>query len=360
MRLIPKEIMKKLISKVRRTKQPEEPAGRITTDTLAEHRERVLAGGRKFKYPVQYQRHKLVVNTIIIAVTAFVLLLGLGWYLLYSAQNTSDFLYRVTKVIPVPVALVDGQQVRYSEYLMKYRSAAHYLTEKEQIDPRSDSGKSQLSYVKSQAMNDAVADAYAIKLAKQLDITVTDADLEVFLKQQRQSGDTEVSEATYNAVIRDYYGWSPEEYREAMKSKLLRQKVAYATDATAEKLSKEVGEKVKAGGADLAKIAEELNARQKESVTYMPATWVPRGNQDGGLALAAAKLQPGGVSSAVKSTSGNGYYYIKLLEANSSQIRYEYIHIPLKEFTKKLEQIEKDNKLSKFIKIEDPAVESTN
>lgn len=351
--------MKKLLSKVRRTKQPEEPAGRITTDTLAEHRERVLAGGRKFKYPVQYQRHKLVVNTIIIAVSAFVILLGLGWYLLYAAQNTSDFLYRVTKVVPVPVAVVDGEQVRYSEYLMKYRSAAHYLTEKEQIDPRSDNGKSQLSYVKNQAMNDAVADAYANKLAKQLDIKVTDADLETFLKQQRQSGENEVSEATYNAVIRDYYGWSPEEYREAMKSKLLRQKVAYAADAAAEKLSKEVATRVNAEGADFAKIAEEFNTRSKDSVMYTAPTLVPRTNQDGGLAAAAAKLQKGQVSPVVKTTSGNGYYYVRLVEVVGSQIRYEYIHIPLKEFTKKLAQAEKDDKLSKFIKIEEPTAEST-
>lgn len=345
--------MKKLVSKLRRNKQPQEPAGRITNDTLAEHRERVLAGGRKFKYPVQYQRHKLVVNTIIITVVALVALVAAGWYALYSAQNTSEFIYRVTKVVPAPVAVVDGQQVRYSEYLMKYRSAAHYLTEKEQIDPRSDSGKSQLSYVKSQAMNDAIADAYARKLARELDVVVTDADLETFLKQQRQSGGTEVSEATYNAVIRDYYGWSPEEYREAMKSKLLRQKVAYATDARAEKLSNDIASSIKAGQTDLAERAKTLNAANKEAVTYMAPTWVPKNNQDGGLAAAAAKLQPGQISPVVKTTSGSGYYYVKLLESNDAQLRYEYIHVPLNEFNKKLVQIEKDGKLSKFITLEE-------
>ena len=344
--------MKKLVSKLRRTKQPQDPAGRITNDTLAEHRERVLAGGRKFKYPVQYQRHKLVVNTIIITVVALVVLLGAGWYALYSAQNTSEFIYRVTKVVPVPVAVIDGQQVRYSEYLMKYRSAAHYLTEKEQIDPRSDSGKDQLEYVKSQAMNDAIADAYASKLARELDVAVTDADLETFLKQQRQSGGTEVSEATYNAVIRDYYGWSPEEYREAMKSKLLRQKVAYATDARAEKIANDIATKVKGGQTDLAALATELNASNKDTVTYMAPAWVPKNNQDGGLATAAAKLQPGQISPVVKTTSGNGYYYVKLVEGKENQLRYEYIHVSLKEFNKKLVQIEKDGKLSKFITLE--------
>ncbi len=352
--------MKKVLSKVRNVrvkKQPQEPAGRITTDTLAEHREQVLAGGRKFKYPVQYQRHRLVVNTIIIAVVALLLVVALGWYLLYKAQNTSEFMYRVTRVVPVPVAVVDGQQVRYSNYLMKYRSAAHYLIQKEQIDARSDDGKSQLNYVKNQAITDAIADAYAVKLARELDITVSDADLEAFLKQQRQSSDGEVSEATYNAVIQDYYGWSPSEYREAMKSKLLRQKVAYAADTTAEALSKEVELKVKAGSVELQKVVDELNKAEDDAVRYMPAAWVPHNNQDGGLAAAAALLKKGQVSTAIKNTAGDGYYFVKLLEKNSTQVRYEYIHIPLKEFAETLREIESDERLSKFISVENLTAE---
>ncbi len=348
--------MKKLVSKLRK-KQPQEPAGRITTDTLAEHREQVLAGGRKFKYPVQYQRHKLVINALVIGAVALILLIALGWYMLYVAKNTSEFMYRVTKVVPAPVAIVDGEPVQYSDYLMKYRSAAHYLVEKEQIDENSPNGKSQLSYVKGQAMDDAIADAYASKLARELDVTVTDADLEAFLKQQRQSSDSEVSEATYNAVIRDYYGWSPQEYREAMKHKLLRQKVAYAVDAHAEDVSKTIEDKVKAGTTDLKAIADELNASEEDAVTYMAAAWVPKNNQDGGLAAAAAKLTKGQVSTAVKATSGNGYYYVKLVDSNDTQVQYEYVHVPLKEFDAKLAQVEKNDKLTRFIKIEDTATQ---
>lgn len=354
MRLKLKGIMKKFLSKVRGKKQPKEPVGRITTDTLAEHREQVLAGGRKFKYPVQYQRHKLVINAIAIGVAALVLLIGIGWYLLYSAQNTSEFMYRVTKVAPVPVAVVDGQQVDYSDYLMKYRSAAHYLIEKEQIDPNSDDGKKQLSLVKQQAMDDAIADAYAQKLASDLDIEVTDADLEAFLKQQRQAGADEVTEAAYNAVIKDYYSWSPEEYREAMKSKLLRQKVAYAVDASAEKITDTLEAKVSGGVADLKTIADAVNAEvAADAVMYVPAAWVPRTNQDGGLAEAAAKLTKGQVSTAVKTTSGDGYYYVRLVDSNDTQVQYDYIQVPLTAFNTKLAHVEKDGKLTMFIKLEE-------
>jgi len=344
--------MKKLSKLGFKKKQPEEPAGRITTDTLAEHRQQVLAGGRKFKYPVQYARHKLVMNAIIIIVAAIIILLGTGYWLLYQAQNTSDFIYRVTKVVPVPVAQVDGQSVRYSEYLMKFRSNLHYLVEKEQIDITTEDGQRQVEFVKQQAMQDALADAFAAKIAKEKDLSVTSAELEAYLKQQRQSSDgNEVSESTYNAVILDYYGWSPDEYQQAMKTKLLRQKVAYAVDTQAETVSKNVETAVTGGNTDLNAIATAINADGKKSVVFWPAAWVPVDNQDGGLAAAAGKLEPGQVSKAIKTTSGDGYYYVKLIEKNAAQVRYEYIQVPLSAFDAMLEKAKADDKIQEYITI---------
>ncbi len=338
-------------------KQPEQPAGRITTDTLAEHRQQVLAGGRKFKYPVQYARHRLVVNAIIISIAAVVVLIGLGYWLLYPAQNTSDFMYRVTKVVPVPVAVVDGQQVRYSEYLMKFRSNLHYLTEKEQTDVNSEDGQRQVQFIKEQAMQDAIADAYANKLAHEKDIEVTNAELQAFLKQQRQSSDgTEVKESTYNAVILDYYGWTPDEYRQAMETKLLRQKVAYAVDQEAETLTKTIEANVGGGNTDLSSIANATNGGGDLKVIFWPAAWVPVDNQDGGLAEAATKLEAGQISKAIKTTSGDGYYFVKLVEKNDAQVRYEYLQVPLSAFDTMLEKAQTDKKISKFIDI--PAVDN--
>lgn len=346
--------MKKLVSKLRKKQPVEEPAARITTDTLAEHREKVLAGGRKFKYPVQYQRHKLVINAMIIGAVALVLLIALAWYMLYMARNTSEFMYRVTRVVPAPVAVVDGEQVRYSDYLLKYRGAAHFLIEKGQIDANSADGKSQLEYVKNQSLDDAIADAYAQKLARELDVVVTDADVEAALQAQRQLSEGDYTESTQTTVLMDYYGWTIGEYREIMRDKLLRQKVAYAVDAHAEDVAKGIEEKVKAGNVDLKKIADELNAAEASTVAYGPAEWVPRNNQDGGLAEAAGKLSKGQVSTKIKRTSGDGYYYVKLVDSNENNVQYEYIQVPLKEFDAQLVQIEKDNKLTRFIKLEQP------
>ena len=100
---------------------------RITNETVAEHRESVLAGGRRFKYPMQYSRHRLIFNAIAISVVALVVLIVVIWWQLYPSQNTTTFFYRITRVLPIPVAIVDGEQVRYSDYLVGFRSQEHYL-----------------------------------------------------------------------------------------------------------------------------------------------------------------------------------------------------------------------------------------
>ena len=346
-----KEPMKKLVSKIRARKQPKEPVGRITNDTLAEHREKVLAGGRKFKYPVQYARHRLVINAIIIAASAIILLVASFWYLLYPAQNTSEFSYRVTKVVPVPVANIDGQAVRYSDYLMKYRSALHYLVEKERVDIKTEDGQRQLTFIKDSSMNDAVADAYAHKLAKEFDVSVPSDEVDAFLKAARESQSEGISEAAQSGVLADYYGWTMGEYRDIVAQKLLRQEVSYKIDDKARGIGASIERSVAAEGAEFNAIAAELNVDKKDTVVYMPASWVPKTNQDGGLAEAAAKLQKGEVSSAIKSP-GDGYYYVRLIDSNDTQVQYEYIHVPLTTFTEQLAAIKKEGKVKYYIKLE--------
>lgn len=339
--------MKKLLNKIRRTPEPEQP-GRITTETIAEHRERILAGGRRFKYPVQYARHKLVFNAIIITVATIALLVVLIWWQLYPAQNTSDFMYRVTRVIPLPVASVDGESVRYSDYLMRYRSSIHYLVEKEQVNLGTEDGKRQSDFVKSQAMSDALADTYAAKLAKERGITVSDAELETFLRLERNTLDGTISEASHNAVINDWYGWSSDEYRHIVRSKLLRQKVAFAVDSKASEAAELTAGVIEGGTTNLKRVVMLVNRTSQVDVSYGTLGWVPKTNQDGGLATAAAGLKKGQISAAITSTTGDGYYFVKLLDSNATQVRYEYVHVPLTEFAATIASVEADAAITKL------------
>lgn len=344
--------MKKLLNKFR--KKNSEINSRITNETVAEHRERILAGGRRFKYPIQYARHRLVINTIIISVAALIVLGIVGWWQLYPAQNTSTFVYNVTRVLPLPIASVDGQPVMYGDYLMRYRSAIHNLEQQGQINVNSDDGKRQSNYHKEKAMEAAIADAYAVKIAKQLGLTVTDTELDTYLKGQRQSSDGEISQRTYDASILDILGWSPDEYRHVLRDELLRQKVAFAIDDIAAKMSDLIAKKINEPSSNFQEIVASVNALGGVQTTYGAPGLVPKANQDGGLAAAAGKLNVGQVSSTIKVTttaSGDAYYFVRLLTSNDSQVSYEFIQIPLGEFAKRLESLHTSNKINEYITI---------
>ncbi len=345
--------MKKLLTKFRK-KDPEAASSRITNETVAEHRERILAGGRRFKYPIQYARHRLVINAIIISIAAIIVLGIVGYWQLYSAQNTSTFVYNVTRVLPLPVANVDGQPVLYGDYLMRYRSAIHNLEQQGQININSEDGKRQADYHKEKAMEAAIADAYGVKLAKQLNLKVTDAELDVYLKSQRQSSDGEISQRTYDASILDILGWSPDEYRHVLSDELLRQKVAFAIDTTALKLSDSIDSQVKVAGSNFQAIVVANNALGGIQTTYGAPGFVPKSNQDGGLAAAATKMQKGQVSGVIKSTTtagGDSYYFLRVLDSNDTKVSYEYIQIPLSEFNNRITNLQKANKISEYISV---------
>lgn len=344
--------MKKLLHKIKSRNPEPQTSSRITNDTVVEHREQILAGGRRFKYPVQYARHRLVFNAIIISVVALIVVVLVGWWQLYPAQNTSEFMYRVTKVIPVPVAKVDGQFVLYSDYLMKYRSSIYYLEKGEHVSLKTDDGKRQVEYIKQQAMQDSIADAYAQKLANQMGLSVSDVELEAFLKQQRQTIDGETLEQTYYSTIEDYYNWSPSEYRHVMRSKLLRQKVAYTIDKDAQAMVDQIADRLsKDSKISLKDLASSLSGGDDSKVTYGASGMVPKSNHDGGLALAASRLQKQQISSVVKTTSGDGYYFVRLLDSNQTQISYEYIKVPLNEFNQQMDRVTSNNLIEEYIDV---------
>lgn len=347
--------MKKLRLK-RRDKTSGEAPARITNETVAEHRERILAGGRRFKYPMQYARHKLVFNTIIVTIVALLLVVLIGWWQLYLVQNTSSFFYRVTRVLPLPVASVDGEQVRYGDYLMYYNSSAHYLQRSEQLNTQSEDGKRQLDHVKRESMNTVIADAYAAKLARQLGIAITNERIDKVIDEDRNTTNGRISQETYDASALNVLGWSPDEYRQDVRTKLIRQDVSYAIDKDAKARQERAAELLKAPEADMDKVAAELGNGVAVGVSGM----VSYTNRDGGLSAAALKLNKGQTSEAIKTTTGDGYYFVRLLEKTDTQISYMYVKVPLTEFKKQLEQLKKDNKVREYISIPEVKADGAN
>lgn len=344
--------MKKLPFKKRREDKKVIPT-RITNETVAEHRERILAGGRRFKYPMQYARHRLVFNTILVTVVALILVVVIGWWQLYPAQNTSSFFYRVTRVVPLSVATVDGESVPYSDYLMYYNSSSHYLQQSEQVNPSTQDGKRQLDYMKRKSLDNAEADAYARKLARDLNISVSDAQIDKVVSDARNTANGRISQETYDASALSILGWTPTEYRQATKSKLIRQEVSYAVDTVAQEKQEQAAQLLAAKKPNLSEIAKALGGTGEGTVSTGTSGMVPRTNSDGGLSAAAANLEKDKISSVIKTTTGDGYYFVKLLEKTDTQVSYEYIRIPLTAFNEKFTALKKDGKVKEYISIPD-------
>lgn len=317
-------------------------------EKVEERREEVLAQGRKFKYPMQYAKHKLVFNTVIIAVIAMLAMVIVGWAMLYQFQNTSDMIYRVTQIVPVPVAEVAGKKVRYSDYLMIYRSNLQSSEQQDgQLGNSQDDDYVRQAY-KQSAMSSAVEYTYAMKVAQELGITVSEQEIDEAFDMHRKVGGVERTEETFLKIVRDNFGMSRSEYRRMLYLTLVHAKVAQAIDTQAQEVTAEIEEKLKANGGDLAAVGAEMG----EAVEFeQTGQLVSNMNVDGGRADAAMKLEVGQVSEKFLSTNGDGYYFVKLIDKNETQVNYVSVKVKFSQFDQQVLQLYEDGEVKEFIEI---------
>lgn len=325
--------------KLRKKHEAKKMPSRITNDTVAEHRERVLAGGRKHKYPIQYTKHRLVWNAIFIGIAALIAALVLVWAQLYVWRDTGDIAYRITRTIPLPVASVDGTWVRYSDYLMIHRSNMAVLAKRGQQH-----AEDKVAFQRQRSMEVAIENVYAEKLARERSIAISDERVMGLIEQQRK--ERSLSENAYATAVKDQLGWSLGEARQALRANLLRREVAFAVDEAALRLSEGIATELKAGK----KLSEIAQARG-QAVQYVPRVSVAKNNADGGLTAEAAKLKAGETSGIVKTVSGDAYHFISVEENTDQAVTYGYIRVPLTEFKRQLEELKKAGKIKYFIKL---------
>ena len=344
---MPKRIIRKL------TKKSEEPkkVERITNETVSEHRAEILAGGRKFKYPVQYTRHKLVINSILIFLFAAIVTTVFIWWQLYLSQNTGSFLYRTTQLLPLPVAKVDEEPVLYRDYLMEYRSSVYWLEQKSQsFEDKTRDGKRQAMHYKRLSLDKVERESYARKLAKDKNITVSSKEIDEFIRQALVTSNRRLSYKAYESVLSNSFGVTNNEYRLMLEHALLVQKVSFDIDKNAKTKAEAAKDELKKGqpfDVVFAKYSDELSLKE----TSGNVGFVPINNQDQGVTRAAAKLKPNQISDLVKTP--NGYYIVKLIEKKENQVQYARIHIPLTVFEKQFEALKKQNKIKEYISVKE-------
>lgn len=325
-------------------------------EKVEERREEVLARGRKFKYPLQYAKHRLMINTIIVVVVAMVVAAGTFWWALYKLQTTSDLAYRLTTVIPVPVAQVDGESVRYSDYLLLYRSSIAPVTQ--QQGPLSSNADSEelVKMYKRVALSEAEEYTYAIKLAREEGVTVSNEDVDAAILEHRKVGGVERSEESFAKVVKDNFGLSMDEYRRLVYLMLVKTKVAEKIDTAALETATKVKEMIEKGES-LKKIAGELGEKVQYEET---GALVDRMNVDGGRATVAMMLSDGDVSERFTSANGDGWYFVQLNEKNDTQVNYVSIKIVFTEFKDRFSKVEVKEKIELEADEPDESDDETN
>lgn len=315
-------------------------------ERLEQRRAEVLAIGRKFKYPLQYTKHKLVVNTLLVATIGFLMVSGAIWLMLFKFQDTGDALYRLTKVLPIPVAEIDGEKLRYSDYLMIYRSSIIPVEQQGQLGSKEEEDAIRKRY-KKLAMELAENYTYAEKKAKELGIKIPDDLVNKIYEEHRKVGGIERGEESFKKIVRSNFGLSEKEYKRMIGFSLMKAEVSKKIDQEAAKLIKEVEQKI-SSGEDLVKIAESMG----EKVGFERTGLVDARNIDGGRAKRAGEMKVGEISEVFLSTNGDAYYVVKLIEKTEKEVRYESLRVGLLEFEKQMKILREQGKIKEYINLD--------
>lgn len=323
---------------------------RITNETIAAHREEVLSGARKYIYPLQHSKHHIVGISIALFVVAVIVFFSYTMLALYRFNTTSTFMFRVTQVVPFPVAKAGSSWVAYENYLFEVRRYKHYYETQQQVDFTSTAGKSQLKTFQDRALENAINNAYIKQLAKENGVSVSRADINdqvALLRSQNRIGG---NDQVFNDVLKEYWGWSRADFERELKQQLLAQKVVSKLDTEAHKKANDYLTQVKAG-ADFAEIAKQHSADRASKENGGEYPFVIESNNKTlppKIISTVQGLQANEVSGVVEIPTG--LEIIKVLENNDGKIRASHIAVQFKPVKQFVDEAQKKSGSRKFIK----------
>lgn len=324
----------------------------ITQQNLEESREEILTKGKKFKYPFQYAKHRIVISAIAIAVVAIATFIGIGWHQLYRAQNTGEVMYRFTKVLGLPVAEIDGHKVLYSDYLMLYRSSITSIErQRGKLDDGDEEIKALKMFYKRQALNDAEMYAYVLAELDARNLTVSASEIDEVIDGHKSIDGEKRSDEAFEGIVKDNFGLSMSEYRRLIMLSLAKRKLSVEIDEDAKKAAEAVEDALRANGNDFAKVADLM--KNNNLISYEAAgNAVEVSNLDSGRAEVAMKLEKkGDVSERFISKNGDGYYYVRLVAKDDKKVSYETISIRFSKVDNDIQKLRDEGKVTEKIEV---------
>ena len=357
MKILPKKVKvraKKFNSKFLRRKSTREQVSdllRMTNDNVAEHREEVLSSARKFVLPLQHSKHRIVVVSTILFITAIVSFMIFSIVGLYVHKSSSDFLYGVTRVIPFPIAKVGNSYVSYENYLFELRHYVHYYETQQKTDFTEERFKQQITDYKVRALEEVINSASVRHLASKNKVSVSDRELNDLYTLVRNQNRLGSNEKGFEDVLQDNYGWSIADFKRELKQQLLAQKVVGVLDTATSVRAKAALAELNAGAdfaAVAAKYSDDLGSKNNGG-DYGIA--IDKSNRDvpPQLTNELFKLSNGQISGIVN--TGYSLEIVKAIEIQGDKIRSAHIVFKLKDINSYISDLNLKQKTTTYIKL---------
>lgn len=351
----------KLSAKLAEFKESEELQSnvpRITNETIAEHREKVIKKAKKYILPLPHSKHRIVIVTASIVLAAVAIFFSYCSWALYKSQSSSTFLYRVTQVVPFPVARTGSRFVAYENYLFELRHYTHYYQNQLKTDFNDPKNRPQLVEFKRRALDKVINDVYVKQLAEKNGVAVTDGEVDNEIRLVRAQNRLGNNDKVFEDVLKDYWGWSVSDFKRSLKSELLAQKVAAKLDTETESRASAALAELK-NGVDFAEVAkkysEDENTKPAGGEFGFPIDQTSR-DLSAQTTDALFRLKPGQFSEVIN--VGYGLEIVKNIEITGNKIRGAHILFNFKDISGQLNDLRDKHKSRVYISVPDGPADS--
>lgn len=320
---------------------------KITNESIAEHREQVLKGARKFIYPLQHSKRTIIMVTSSVMAVAIVSLLIYCSLALYKFYQYNTFIYRVTQVVPFPIARTGDKFISYENYLYELRHSVHYYESQQQRN-FAGADRPQLVQFQKQALQEVIDNAYIKQLAAKNRISVSAREVDNRLNEVRAQNRLGGNNKVFEDVLRSYWGWSINDFKRSLKQQILSEKVTAALDNPAQRKAAAVVAQAKSG-ADFAALAKQYSDDPAAKTTggdYGYAITKTNPNVPPEVVNALFNLNKNQVSdeilaSPVLASQGPSLQIVKITGISGNSVTAQHIVINLKDIRGQIKVLKK-------------------
>lgn len=282
------------------------------------------------KFGIKHGRDKKTITMVVVGVLLAILLtLTTFGILIYKYKSSARAVKIASKVVPYPVASVNGNVIwntaTYNEYLFELASIQKFYQSQGQ-NLSDDAGKQKLAQLKNDIITQLEDNLIIEQAAGKYGIKVTNKEIDDEFNQLVQNaGGLDKVKQTLDKL----YGWSVGDFKTKIQQSLLQKKLAdkilndQSLNAPAQAQAQDILKQIQ-GGADFAELAKKYS-QDGSAANGGDLGFFGKGQMDPDFEAAAFALDKGAVSGVVKTQYG--YHIIKVTDKNGDQVRASHILI---------------------------------